>query len=74
MKDKYGRDITYLRISITDECNLRCLYCMPEEAGSAAKSCSLMSVDEIEKSSARRQNWVFIKYALQEGNLWCGPT
>lgn len=49
MKDKYGRDITYLRISITDECNLRCLYCMPEEAGSAAKSCSLMSVDEIEE-------------------------
>lgn len=31
MKDAYGREINYLRISITDRCNLRCIYCMPEE-------------------------------------------
>ncbi|MDO4941452.1 MAG: GTP 3',8-cyclase MoaA [Lachnospiraceae bacterium] len=31
MKDQYGRKIDYLRISITDRCNLRCTYCMPEE-------------------------------------------
>ncbi|HHT50192.1 MAG TPA: GTP 3',8-cyclase MoaA [Eubacteriaceae bacterium] len=31
MKDKWTRDINYLRISITDRCNLRCFYCMPEE-------------------------------------------
>lgn len=30
MKDQFGRSITYLRISITDRCNLRCRYCMPE--------------------------------------------
>ncbi len=30
MKDKFGRDIYYLRISVTDRCNLRCIYCMPE--------------------------------------------
>ena len=30
MKDAFDRDITYLRISITDLCNLRCLYCMPD--------------------------------------------
>ncbi|MCK4544807.1 GTP 3',8-cyclase MoaA [candidate division WOR-3 bacterium] len=29
MRDRYGRDIYYLRISITDRCNLRCIYCMP---------------------------------------------
>jgi GTP 3',8-cyclase len=29
--DRYGRRIHYLRISLTDHCNLRCLYCMPEE-------------------------------------------
>lgn len=28
-KDGYGRDINYLRISVTDHCNLRCVYCMP---------------------------------------------
>lgn len=31
MKDQYGRNINYLRISITDRCNLRCRYCMPDE-------------------------------------------
>lgn len=31
MKDKYNREISYLRISLTDKCNLRCRYCMPEE-------------------------------------------
>ena len=30
MKDQYGRDIDYLRVSITDRCNLRCRYCMPD--------------------------------------------
>jgi len=31
MRDSYGRNINYLRISVTDRCNLRCVYCMPEQ-------------------------------------------
>ncbi|GAQ94288.1 cyclic pyranopterin phosphate synthase [Thermodesulfovibrio aggregans] len=31
MKDSFNRKIDYLRISVTDRCNLRCIYCMPEE-------------------------------------------
>ena len=31
MKDAYGREIQYLRLSVTERCNLRCRYCMPEE-------------------------------------------
>ena len=31
MTDSYGRNITYLRLSVTELCNLRCRYCMPEE-------------------------------------------
>lgn len=31
MEDNYGREINYLRLSITDRCNFRCLYCMPKE-------------------------------------------
>lgn len=31
MHDSYGRRINYLRISLTDACNLRCVYCMPED-------------------------------------------
>ena len=34
MLDRYGRNIDYLRISLTDRCNLRCIYCMPEEGDS----------------------------------------
>lgn len=36
MKDRYGREIDYLRISITDRCNLRCSHCMPYEIKPAA--------------------------------------
>ena len=32
MKDNFGRNIDYMRVSITDRCNLRCRYCMPEGA------------------------------------------
>ncbi|NLP29777.1 MAG: GTP 3',8-cyclase MoaA [Clostridiales bacterium] len=39
MKDSFGREIKYARISITDLCNLRCKYCMPEE-GIRKKACS----------------------------------
>lgn len=31
MKDRYGRDINYLRISLTENCNLKCIYCLPED-------------------------------------------
>ena len=30
LKDRFGRTINYMRISVTDRCNLRCRYCMPE--------------------------------------------
>lgn len=31
LRDQYGREINYMRISVTDRCNLRCCYCMPED-------------------------------------------
>ncbi|HZQ09862.1 MAG TPA: molybdenum cofactor biosynthesis protein MoeA, partial [Anaerolineae bacterium] len=30
MRDSFGREIHYLRVSLTDRCNFRCVYCMPE--------------------------------------------
>jgi cyclic pyranopterin phosphate synthase len=44
--DRFGRRIHYLRISLTDHCNLRCLYCMPEEM-TFRPNTSLMQDDEI---------------------------
>ncbi len=47
MLDSFGRKIHYLRISLTDRCNLRCVYCMPEDGPGFAKSASLMTDDEL---------------------------
>jgi len=48
IKDTFGRVHDYLRISLTDNCNLRCFYCMPEEKYAFAPASKLMQVDEIE--------------------------
>lgn len=47
LTDTFGRKHTYLRISLTDACNLRCLYCMPNEKIAVTPSSKLMKVDEI---------------------------
>ena len=45
--DKYGRKLTYLRLSVTDRCNFRCYYCMPEEGVEFAKRTDLLSFAEM---------------------------
>ena len=47
LHDGFGRDITYLRISVTDKCNFRCVYCMPEEGVPARAHGELLSAEEI---------------------------
>ena len=44
--DRFGRSISYLRISLTDHCNLRCVYCMPEDM-TFRPNAELMQDDEI---------------------------
>lgn len=45
--DRYNRHINYLRISVTDRCNLRCTYCMPEEGIRLISHDEILSYDEI---------------------------
>ncbi|HCS20225.1 MAG TPA: GTP 3',8-cyclase MoaA [Bacteroidetes bacterium] len=45
--DQHGRPHTYLRISLTDRCNLRCFYCMPEEGIELTERAHIMSLEEI---------------------------
>ena len=47
MTDGFGRRIEYLRISVTDKCNLRCVYCMPEEGLPWLRRDELLSYEEI---------------------------
>jgi cyclic pyranopterin phosphate synthase len=56
--DSYGRRIDYLRISVTDRCNLRCVYCMPEDGVPWKGHAEMLSFEEIERFAAS---------AVQEG-------
>ncbi len=47
MIDSYNRNINYLRISVTDRCNLRCTYCMPKEGLSAIGHEDILRYEEI---------------------------
>ena len=51
MLDQYGRNIDYMRISLTDRCNLRCIYCMPEEGICQIPRTELLDQEEILKIS-----------------------
>lgn len=58
MRDNYGRDIYYLRLSVTDLCNFRCVYCMPEDGVEKRRHCDILSVEEIEE--------------IVSAAVWCG--
>ena len=48
MKDPFGRDITYLRISVTDRCDLRCVYCMAEDMSFLPKA-DILTLEELDR-------------------------
>lgn len=58
LHDGFGRGITYLRIAVTDKCNFRCVYCMPEEGVPARAHDELLSAEEIAR---------FVRIAAAEG-------
>lgn len=47
MQDNFGRNVDYLRVSLTDRCNLRCLYCMPEEGIEKLKHEDILRYEEV---------------------------
>ena len=50
MLDQYSRNIDYIRISVTDRCNLRCIYCMPQTRKTYLRQEELLTYDEIVKT------------------------
>ena len=67
LKDTFGRSHDYLRISLTDACNLRCLYCMPNEKVKVTPSKKMMQADEIEGIAK-----VFVKLCVKKIRLTGG--
>ena len=49
MRDQFGRNIDYIRVSVTDRCNLRCIYCMPEEGIPCVSHSDILTFDEIRR-------------------------
>lgn len=58
MLDRFNRSIDYLRISVTDRCNLRCVYCMPEEGVNLLRHEDILSFNEIAE---------FTRFAVKTG-------
>src|SRR5450631_4095451 len=48
LADQFNRPITYLRVSVTDRCNLRCVYCMPEAGLPWIPKAEILTYEEIE--------------------------
>ena len=61
LKDKHGRTINYLRLAVTDRCNLRCFYCMPEEGIDWLGREELMSYEEMLQLCS-----VFVKTGIEK--------
>jgi len=64
--DRFGRHIHYLRISLTDHCNLRCLYCMPEDM-TFRPNAALMQDDEVLRLTSLFAGLGFDKIRLTGG-------
>jgi cyclic pyranopterin phosphate synthase len=64
--DRFGRNIHYLRISLTDHCNLRCVYCMPEDQ-TFHPNAELMQDDEVLELTSLFSTLGFDKIRLTGG-------
>src|SRR5438477_7209628 len=70
--DGHGRRITYVRISLTDRCNLRCVYCMPEDQKFRPLS-HLMTRGEVRKSASILRSFGVTKVRLTGGEPTTRP-
>ncbi|MDA8442696.1 MAG: GTP 3',8-cyclase MoaA [Peptococcaceae bacterium] len=67
MRDQYQRQIEYLRISITDRCNLRCSYCMPAQGVQWMPSGEILSYEEILRIARLSVSLGFNKFRVTGG-------
>src|ERR1700730_425907 len=66
-RDSFNREINYLRISVTDRCNLRCVYCMPLEGLRFLPNPELLTAAEIERVVRAAVSVGFCKFRLTGG-------
>jgi cyclic pyranopterin phosphate synthase len=66
-RDAFGRQVDYLRLSLTDRCNLRCTYCMPAEGVALQPRDQLLTFEEIWRVAAAAQALGFQKFRITGG-------
>ncbi len=70
LTDGFGRVHTYLRIAVTDRCNLRCVYCMPHHGFISKPRAEILTLEEIERLA-----WLFVSLGVEKIRLTGGePT
>ena len=67
LKDSYGRQIKDLRISLTDRCNFRCFYCLPNGEPPLARKDTILTFEEIERVSE-----IFVSLGIEKIRLTGG--
>jgi len=72
-RDRFDREIDYLRISLTDRCNLRCVYCMPESGATFSPSAGTLAAEEIERIVRAAARVGFRKVRLTGGEPTLRP-
>jgi len=72
-RDRFGREIDYLRLSVIDHCNLRCVYCMPLRGLSFVPSPELLTAAEIETVARAAVSVGFRKFRLTGGEPTLRP-
>ena len=73
MIDGYGRPITYLRLSVTELCNLRCRYCMPEEGVCKLRHDQMLTEDEMVRAVRAAASLGFDKVRITGGEPLLKP-
>ena len=67
LADSYDRQINYLRISVTDRCNLRCVYCMPENGIPNLRHKEILSYEELLRCAR-----VAVNLGVRKIRIWRG--
>ncbi len=75
--DTFGRTIDYLRISVIDHCNLRCVYCMPLEGLPWMRRSELLTYEDIERIVAGAPDrlhtggWLLVEHGFEQAEAVC---
>jgi cyclic pyranopterin phosphate synthase len=69
LKDSFGRRVAYLRLSVTDRCNYRCFYCMPEQGIKLEPHTHMLRTEEMVRLVR-----LFVELGVQKGRRARGPA